>query len=140
MPWFRSQHPATTAGAPAVVVDRHAAKAELRDAYDKGRIDERKRHRSSPMLTVFLLLIAVMGAVLLYYAFREGSFAGGGAVVDNKISQVTSQAAPAAQNAAATAGALAEKAGDKLKAQGQAVQQDTAPKDGAPDAPPASSQ
>jgi len=116
---------AVPAGANAVVVDGPVAKARLRDAYDKGRIDERKRHHRSPLLTTILVVAALVGVVVLFYAFREGSFAGGGAAVDNKISQVSSQAVPAVQNAASDAGALAEKAGVKLKSQGQAIKQDS---------------
>ena len=131
MAFFKSSDHAVPAGAvtvPVSVVD----KVKLREAYDKGRVDERKRHHRSPVLTVSLVLIALVGAVVLFYAFREGSFAGGGAAVDNKLAQVGSQAVPAVESAAAKAGTIAEQAGDKLKSQGQAIKQDTAPTDAQP--------
>ena len=131
MAFFKSSHPAVPAGGVAVpvpVVD----KAKLREAYDKGRVDELKRHHRSPVLTFSLVLAALVGGVVLFYAFREGSFAGGGAAVDSKLAQVGSQAVPAVESAAAQAGTLAEQAGDKLKSQGQAIKQDTASSDAQP--------
>jgi hypothetical protein len=122
MAFFKSSSQAAPGG--AVVVDGPVAKTRLREAYDKGRLDERKRHHRSPVLTLLLCGAALVGVVFLFYAFREGSFAGGGAAVDGKIAQVSSQAAPAVETAASDAGALAEKAGDKLKSQGEAIKQD----------------
>jgi len=130
MAFFKSSTHAPQSG--AVVVDGPIAKARLREAYDKGRVDERKRHQRSPLLTLLLCSAALVGAVFLYYAFRERSFAGGGAAVDSKIAQVSAQAAPTVETAALSAGALAQTAGDKLKAQGQAIQQDTSASDSRP--------
>jgi hypothetical protein len=129
MAFFRSANQTASQVAPggAVVVDGPLAKDRLRDAYDQGRIDERRRHHRSPFLTTVLVVAAVIGAVVLFYAVREGSFASGGAAVDNKISQVSAQAVPTVENAASNADALAQKAGDKLKSQGEAIQQDAAP-------------
>lgn len=115
--------------AQAVPLDSPVVKAKVREAYDQGRLEERKRHRGSPMLTLVLVLVAAVGAVTLYYSFRQGSFMGGGAAIDTKISQVSSNAVPAIQTAAAKAGAVAQTAGDKLKSQGQAIQQDAASSD-----------
>ena len=112
--------------AQAVPLDSPVVKAKVREAYDQGRLEERKRHRSSPMLTLLLVLVAAVGAVTLYYSFRQGSFMGGGAAIDTKIAQVSSNAAPTLQTAAAKAGALAQTAGQKLQSQGQAIKQDVA--------------
>jgi hypothetical protein len=129
MAFFKNSNQSAARVAPggAVAVDGPVAEGRLRDAYDKGRIDERKRHHRSPLLTTILVVVAVVGAVVLFYAFREGSFASGGAAVDNKISQVSAQAMPAVENAASSADAMAQQAGDKLKSQGQTIQQDAAP-------------
>jgi hypothetical protein len=114
------------APAQAVAMDSPMVKAKVREAYDRGRLEERKRHRGSPMLTFLLVLVAAVGAVTLYYAFRQGSFMSGGAALDTKIAQVSTNAAPAIVNTADKAGVLAQKAGQKLQSQGQAIQQDAA--------------
>ncbi len=123
---FKHNTPAT---ANAVALDSPIVKAKVREAYDLGRAEERKRHHSSPMLTLLLVLVALVGAVTLYYAFRGGSFMNGGAAIDTRISQVSSDAVPAIQNAAAKAGAVAQTAGEKLQSQGQAIKQDAAAND-----------
>jgi hypothetical protein len=99
-----------------VVADPGELRAELREAYAKGRRDERVRHRRSPLLSLVLLAIAAVGAVMLFYAAREGSFSGGGAVVDTKLSHATeSVVQPAVNNAAAQTGAAIQDAGERLK-------------------------
>jgi hypothetical protein len=110
-------------GARPAPLDSPVVKAKVREAYDRGRIEERRRHRGSPLLTLLLVVVAAVGAVTLYYAFRQGSFMGGGAAIDTKIAQVSSEAAPAVQTAAEKAGALAQVAGQKLQSKGQAIQQ-----------------
>jgi hypothetical protein len=120
---FKHNTPAT---ANAVTMDSPIVKAKVREAYDLGRAEERKRHHGSPMLMLLLVLIAVVGAVTLFYAFRQGSFMGGGAAIDTKIAQVSSGAVPAIQTAAAKAGSVAQTAGEKLKSQGQALHEDAA--------------
>ena len=120
---FKHNTPAT-ATANAVTLDSPIVKAKVREAYDRGRAEERKRHHGSPTLMLLLVLIAMVGAVTLFYAFRQGSFMGGGAAIDTKISQVSSDAVPAIQTAAAEAGAVAQTAGQKLRSQGQALRQD----------------
>jgi hypothetical protein len=117
-----------TANAPSL--ESPGVKARVREAYDKGRLEERRRHHGSPMLTLLLVLVAAVGAVTLYYAFRQGSFMGGGAAIDNKIAQVDSTAIPALQSAAQKAGTLAQTTGQKLRSQGQGLKQDTAPANG----------
>jgi len=119
----------TPAAANAVTLDSPVVKAKVREAYDRGRAEERSRHHGSPTLMLLLVLIAMVGAVTLFYAFRQGSFMNGGAAIDTKISQVSSDAVPAIQTAAAKAGAAAQTAGQKLQSQGQALRQDATAKD-----------
>ena len=120
------------AHADAPALDSPVVKAKVREAYDKGRLEERRRHHGAPMLTLLLVLVAAVGAVTLYYSFRQGSFMGGGAAIDSKIAQVDTQAVPAIQTAAQKAGALAQTAGQKLQSQGQAIKQDAAASGNAP--------
>jgi hypothetical protein len=120
---FRHQQVVAAEG-PAV--DSPLVKAKVREAYDRGRSEERRRHHGSPMLTLLLVLVAAVGAVTLYYSFRQGSFMGGGAAIDTRIAQVDSTALPAIQTAAQKAGTIAQTAGQKLQSQGQAIKQDAA--------------
>ena len=107
---------------PVNVIDPAKYDADMRRAYDHGRLDERSRRRGGfGPLAFILLLAAVVGVVLIVFAFREGSFTAGGAVVDNKLGQATSSVAPAIDNAAARTGTALETAGQNLKDQGAAL-------------------
>jgi hypothetical protein len=66
-------------------------------------------------------VIAIVGAGLLYLAAREGSFAGGGAVIDHKLAEAGAQADAQTAPVIDKAGAMAEQAGDALTAKGQAM-------------------
>jgi len=82
-----------------------------RDSYERGRRDERARRRGSPLLTLLVVLIAAAGGALVYLAAREGSFSGGGQVVDHTLSH----AADGAKPAVGRAGEALENAGRSLK-------------------------
>ena len=113
--WGKEQ-PATDA---EVVVDPAELQSELLDAYRRGRRDGRIVNRRSPLVTLSLVAIAAVGAVILFYAAREGSFTGGGQVVDAKLGHVTGEVVPAAVNQAADAtGSALQSAGQKLKDKG----------------------
>ncbi len=60
-------------------------KADVKEAYERGRRDERARHRGSPLAAFLVVIVALAGAGALYLAAREGSFTGGGQVVDQNI-------------------------------------------------------
>ena len=137
---FWSANPPTTvqpvAVQPVAVVDPKTYDADMRRAYDHGRMDERSRRRGGfGPLGFILVLIAAVGIILLVFAVREGSFSAGGAVVDNKLVQATSSVAPAIDNAASRTGSALETAGQNLKDQGAAIAGSSAPESG----PPASS-
>ena len=107
---------------PVAVVDPKTYDADMRRAYDHGRLDERSRRRGGfGPLGFILVLIAAVGIILLVFAVREGSFSAGGAVVDNKLVQATSSVAPAIDNAASRTGSALETAGQNLKDQGAAI-------------------
>jgi len=100
----------------AVAVNPGEVRAKINQAYDKGRHDEASRHRSHPIINLALLLIAAVGAVVVFYAVREGSFSRGGAVVDSKLAVAASSAGPALANAASTAVPTIENAAAKADA------------------------
>jgi hypothetical protein len=100
----------------AVLNERNTA---VRQAYDRGRRDERARRprrHGAPLLTLIVLVAAVAGAGAIYLGVSEGSFSRGGQVVDQKISSVAQPASQATRNAA-------DKAGDALANAGQTIKQ-----------------
>lgn len=64
-----------------------ASESEVRHAYEKGRADERKRHKSHPVLGLLVFAVAIVGGLMLFLAVREGSFSRAGAVADQKIAE-----------------------------------------------------
>jgi hypothetical protein len=92
-----------------------ARRGEIEDAYSRGRHDERRRRRGSPLLSFILLIIVVAAGALFYLAVQNGSFASGGAVVDNSISTVSQSATAPVRHAADKAGNALENAGQRLK-------------------------
>jgi predicted anti-sigma-YlaC factor YlaD len=79
-------------------------KADLREAYDHGRRDERARRKRHPIGMTVTFALALVGVVILGLAIFNGSFGRAGQVVDNSLSIAADQAAPAASQAAANAG------------------------------------
>lgn len=90
--------------AQAVRVDRGA----INDAYDRGRREERLRHRGSPFLALITAILVIIALAVLILAVRTGSFSGAGAVIDGWIR------APV-QNAADKTGNALQNAGQNLK-------------------------
>jgi hypothetical protein len=80
-----------------------ATEADVEAAYDRGRRDERARHRSHPILTLVVAVIALVGGAMIFLAAREGSFARGGQVMDAQLAQASQNAQVASQDVAATA-------------------------------------
>jgi len=85
-------------------VDRGA----INDAYDRGRREERLRHRGSPFLGFITAILVIIALAVLILAVRTGSFAGAGAFIDHLVQ------APV-QGAADKAGNALENAGQNLK-------------------------
>ena len=79
--------------------------AELKAAYDRGRRDERARHRRSPVMALAVGSAALVGGAVLALAALEGSFANGGAVVDQQVSKAAQQASQALHDATSQADA-----------------------------------
>jgi hypothetical protein len=59
--------------------------AVVREAYERGRKDERGRRRDSPLLVCLVVLLALAGGVSLTTAATHGSFAEGGAAIDRAL-------------------------------------------------------
>jgi hypothetical protein len=108
--WFRKRiaahpHPSTDVGPTD-----HA----LKDAYERGRREERARHRRSPMIAMALVAVALVGGASLVLAVKEGSFQDGGAVMDRSVSTAAREAGPTLKKATDEAGEGLRKVQDKL--------------------------
>jgi hypothetical protein len=90
-------------------------KADLREAYERGRRDERTLRRRHPVLMTFLFIAAAIGAVLIGLAAAQGSFTRAGGVVDQNLATAADRAEPAVRDAAASAGQSLRDAGSGVK-------------------------
>jgi hypothetical protein len=93
----------------------HPTEADIRAAYDQGRREERRRHRSHPILGLAVAVLAIVGAALLGLAAMTGSFSNGGHVADRQLAEAANQAAPAVRNAADAAGQAVHEAGSDIR-------------------------
>lgn len=77
----------TTAAEEPSRLDAFASDAAVvREAYERGRKDERGRRRDSPLLVFLVVLLALAGGVALTTAATHGgSFAEGGAAIDRAL-------------------------------------------------------
>jgi hypothetical protein len=122
--WFGTRR-AQVAGGPSAAYDAGRSdeahgdapltRSDLAEAYERGRRDEARRHRGSPLLSFLTFIIIAAAALLFYLAARDGSFARGGAVVENNIAQATNTVQAPFKRAANQAGDALQNAGQKLK-------------------------
>lgn len=96
--------------------DIREARADLREAYDRGRRDERASRRRHPVFMTFLFVAALCGVALLGLAAINGSFSAGGSVADQNLNAAVNRAEPAARDAASQAGQSLRDAGAAAKA------------------------
>ena len=101
---------AADADQPAVVPE-----ADLKAAYDRGRRFERNRHRYHPMIGLAVAFVALAGAGIIGLAAAEGSFAGGGEILDRQLAVVAEQAEVASRDAASATGEAVRDAGGSLR-------------------------
>ena len=80
--------PSPTAGPVEFTADQE----DLRAAYNRGRIDERRARRHHPFIALAVVILAMIGAWLLFLAAREGSFSSGGETADRNLSTVALEA------------------------------------------------
>lgn len=73
---------------------------EVRDAYERGRRDERRARRRHPIMMTLTFAAALVGGVVLLLAAKEGSFARSGGIVDHSLAVATDRAQPAVMDAA----------------------------------------
>ena len=90
-------------------------KTDLREAYERGRRDERAARKRHPFLMTITLALALVGAVLLAMAAANGSFTRAGGVVDAQLDIAADRAAPAVSNAASAAGENLREAGQAAR-------------------------
>ena len=88
--------------------------ADVRAAYDKGRRDERARRKSHPFLALIVIAVAVVGAIMLFLAMREGSFSGAGQVADQQLAVAQAEAPGVIANASQKAGEVARDVGERV--------------------------
>lgn len=111
--WFKDRPTAVTATTSA------ALEGELHEAYNRGRRDERARRRRSPLVMLGVSLTALVGAGILAVSAWQGSFSGGGAVVDQQIATAADSAEPKIQAAAQDARSALREAGHTAKTKAQ---------------------
>jgi hypothetical protein len=97
-------------------IDSREIQADIRQAYERGRKDERASRRRHPLFMTLLIIAAIVGVVLLALAAINGSFAGGGSVADQNLNAAVNQAAPQVRDAAGQAGQSLRDAGTAAKA------------------------
>ena len=73
---------------------------DLREAYDRGRRDERASRKRHPVIMTLLFLAAAVGAALLVLAAVNGSFGAAGKVADQGLATAADQAEPVVRDAA----------------------------------------
>ncbi len=87
MPFWKKDKPIRDA-------DLSALSPPIRDAYERGRKDERESRRRHPLIMSGLVVLAAAGASLITLAAVTGSFGDGGQVADQRIAQAADSAAP----------------------------------------------
>jgi hypothetical protein len=104
--------------------ERAAERREADREREARRREHARRHRGGlGLFGVMVALVAVIGVLWLVLAARQGSFAGGGAVVDQKIAQVTTPARQAVNNTVDRTGQAVQNAGKALEDQGDRIRQ-----------------
>ena len=86
-------------------------KADLREAYERGRRDERARRKRHPIGMTLTFAAAAVGVVVLALAVVNGSFGAAGTSIDQGL-QITK---PVASQAADNAGAQIRDAADQAR-------------------------
>jgi hypothetical protein len=90
-------------------------KADLREAYERGRRDERAARKRHPLLMTLTFAFALVGVALLALAAVNGSFGRAGGLVDDHLSVAADRAGPAVSNAASNAGQGLRDAGENAR-------------------------
>ena len=97
-------------------LDLKEVKADVREAYERGRQDERASRRRHPIFMTLTFAAAICGVALLALAAANGSFSAGGSVADQNLSAAVNKAEPQVRDAAGQAGQSLRDAGQAAKA------------------------
>jgi hypothetical protein len=97
-------------------VDLQEVRADVRQAYERGRRDERASRRRHPIFMTITFAAAICGVALLALAAVNGSFGAGGEVADQNLSAAVDRAEPQVRDAASQAGQSLHDAGAAAKA------------------------
>jgi hypothetical protein len=97
-------------------IDAREVRADIRNAYERGRKDERASRRRHPIAMTLTFVAAIVGVVLLALAAINGSFASGGGVADQNLNAAVNRAEPQVRNAAGQAGQTLRDAGAAARA------------------------
>ena len=100
----------------SAALDAQEVRAAIREAYERGRRDERASRRRHPIFMTFLFVAAVCGVLLVALAAATGSFTRGGAVADQNLQMAVNRAEPQVRDAAGQAGQSLRDAGQAAKA------------------------
>jgi hypothetical protein len=96
---------------PAEAADR----ADLREAYERGRTDARADRKRHPVAMTFTIVVALVGLVVIVLAAINGSFGRAGGVVDQNLATAADRAEPVVRDAAARTGETLRDAGQSVK-------------------------
>ena len=88
--------------------------AEVRDAYERGRKEERARRKRHPILGLIVFVLALVGGIMLFLAIRDGSFTAGGQAADQQVAVVQEKAPAVLATAGDKAEEVARSVGDKV--------------------------
>jgi hypothetical protein len=106
----------TAALSRAEQLDMKEVQADVREAYERGRKDERASRRRHPIFMTLMFVAAICGIALLALAAINGSFSVGGQVADRKLNAAVNNAEPQVRDAADQAGKSLRDAGAAAKA------------------------
>ena len=108
----------------APAADPGITKEIRKDAYERGRADERSRHKRNPLLTFLIALAAVFGlAVIALYIYNGGSFTETGRDLDQVTDRAQEEAAETSREVADEAGEGLQDVGRRVEQQGEGAQQ-----------------
>ncbi len=101
--------------APSPYVVAAQDRADLREAYERGRSDERDSRKRHPLMMSLTIIAAIAGVVVLVLAAVNGSFGRAGGVVDQNIAVAADKAAPVVKDAAAKTSQSMRDAGQTVR-------------------------
>jgi hypothetical protein len=99
--------------------DRRAGYAK--GARDERRVMARRRRRGHPVFAFVILVAAVSGVGFLGLAYETGSFASGGAVIDQTLAQWRADLLGAASQAGDQGGHAVQRVGQSISSQSRQI-------------------